>query len=98
MSYKAKRAGGSRRYYVECNGDCWTATNKHSTPEEAAEEWNSLQPSRESGVLNSDRLRNLSDEELAEALSEIQDWGGGLSPEYWLEWLRGTDWRLSVDA
>lgn len=98
MNYKAKKPGGSRRYYVECNGDCWTATRKHSTPEGAAKEWNNLQPSRKAEILNSDRLRNLSDEDLAAALSELQNWGAGLDPEYWLDWLRSTDWGLDVDA
>ena len=37
---------------------------------------------------NAERIRAMSDEELAERLDEWQDWGGGLSKEWWLEWLK----------
>ena len=37
---------------------------------------------------NADRIRAMSDEELAERLDEWQDWGGGLGKEWWLEWLK----------
>lgn len=37
---------------------------------------------------NADEIRYMSDEELAEALSDFQSWGGGLSPDVWLEWLQ----------
>lgn len=37
---------------------------------------------------NADRIRAMSDEELAAHLEDWQDWGGGLSKETWLEWLR----------
>lgn len=37
---------------------------------------------------NADRIRCMPDEELAEALSEYQSWGGGLSPDVWLDWLK----------
>ena len=30
------------KVYYECDGDCWTQTNKYYTEEEAAREWNSL--------------------------------------------------------
>ena len=39
-------------------------------------------------MTNADRIRDMSDEELAEGLEEWQDWGGGLSKELWLEWLK----------
>ena len=39
-------------------------------------------------VTNADRIRAMSDEELAESLDDWQDWGGGLSKEVWLEWLQ----------
>lgn len=71
MNYKVKKAGGPRQYYVECDGDCWTATEKYSTPEEAAEAWNKMEKDKHE-ILNSDRLRNLTDEELSEALYELQ--------------------------
>lgn len=32
----------NRKYFVECDGDCWTQTDKYWTPEEAAEAWNRL--------------------------------------------------------
>ena len=37
---------------------------------------------------NADRIRAMSDEELAENMSDWQDWGGGLGPKKWLEWLK----------
>lgn len=37
---------------------------------------------------NADRIRSMSDDDLAEGLEEWQDWGGGLSKELWLEWLK----------
>ena len=37
---------------------------------------------------HADRIRTMSDEELAEGLAEWQDWGGGLDKERWLEWLK----------
>ena len=37
---------------------------------------------------NGDRIRAMSDEELAESLEDWQDWGGGLTKELWLEWLK----------
>lgn len=40
-----------KKFYYECGG-CWTQTEKHETPEEAAEEWNQLKPEEKStGVL-----------------------------------------------
>ena len=39
-------------------------------------------------VSNADRIRAMSDEELAESLEDWQDWGGGLTKELWLEWLK----------
>ena len=32
------------RFWYECDGDCWTQTDKRSTPEAAAAEWNALKP------------------------------------------------------
>ena len=37
---------------------------------------------------NADRIRSMSDEELAEFLSNFQDIGGGLGPELCLEYIR----------
>ena len=37
---------------------------------------------------NGDRIRAMSDEELAESLEAWQDWGGGLTTESWLKWLK----------
>lgn len=37
---------------------------------------------------NADRIRSMTDEELAENMSDWQCWGGGLDPKYWLEWLQ----------
>lgn len=39
------------RFKYECDGDCWTATDWCSSPEEAAEEWNSIQPKPEPNEL-----------------------------------------------
>lgn len=39
-------------------------------------------------ITNGDRIRAMSDEELAESLEAWQDWGGGLTKESWLEWLK----------
>ena len=39
-------------------------------------------------LTNGDIIRAMSDEELAEGLEDWQDWGGGLSKEMWLEWLK----------
>ena len=30
------------KFFYECNGDCWTQTDKFCTPEEAAMAWNDL--------------------------------------------------------
>jgi hypothetical protein len=38
-------------------------------------------------MTNGDRIRAMSDEELAEALEKFQDWGGGLPAAWWIEWL-----------
>ena len=35
-----KRKG---KYYVECNGDCWTVTNKYTDAYLAVGEWNSFE-------------------------------------------------------
>lgn len=37
---------------------------------------------------NLDHVRTLPAEDLARCMSDWQDWGGGLDPEYWLEWLQ----------
>ena len=37
---------------------------------------------------NADRIRSMTDEELAENMSDWQCWGGGLDPKDWLEWLK----------
>lgn len=37
---------------------------------------------------NLDHVRTLTGEELAWCISCWQDWGGGLDPEDWLEWLQ----------
>lgn len=37
-----KKKSSSWRYWYECDGNCWTQTDKHSTPEDAAAEWQSL--------------------------------------------------------
>ena len=37
---------------------------------------------------NADRIRAMSDEELAENMSDWQWWGGGLDHKDWLEWLQ----------
>ena len=39
-------------------------------------------------MTNGDRIRAMSDEELAEALEKFQDWGGGLPAAWWIEWLK----------
>lgn len=31
-----------RKYFVECDGDCWLQTSKYMSPERAVAEWNSL--------------------------------------------------------
>ncbi len=30
------------KFFYECNGDCWTKTDKYNTVEEAAKAWNEL--------------------------------------------------------
>ena len=37
---------------------------------------------------NADIIRSMSDEELAENMSDWQCWGGGLDPKDWLKWLK----------
>ena len=37
---------------------------------------------------NAQKIRAMSDEELAENMSDWQCWGGGLDPKDWLEWLQ----------
>lgn len=37
---------------------------------------------------NADRIREMSDEELAENMSDWQCWGGRLDPKDWLKWLQ----------
>ena len=37
---------------------------------------------------NADRIRSMTDEELAENMSDWQCCGGGLDPKDWLEWLK----------
>ena len=37
---------------------------------------------------NADRIRSMTDEELAENMSDWQWWGGGLDQKDWLEWLQ----------
>lgn len=53
---KCRHCGGQpelhkkgNKFYYECSGDCWTATNRHSIEKEAAKEWNEIN-SREDGV------------------------------------------------
>ena len=36
------KSKGRGRYYVECAGDCWLVTGKHSTKSAAVDEWNRL--------------------------------------------------------
>ena len=45
-------------------------------------------PYRTEPITNADRIRTMSDEELAENMSDWQWWGGGLDPKNWLEWLK----------
>ena len=37
---------------------------------------------------NADRIRSMTDEELAENMSDWQCWGGGLDQKDWLKWLQ----------
>ena len=39
-------------------------------------------------MTNAQKIRAMSDEELAENMSDWQSWGGGLDPKDWLEWLK----------
>ena len=39
-------------------------------------------------MTNAQKIRSMSDEELAENMSDWQCWGGGLDPKDWLEWLQ----------
>jgi hypothetical protein len=32
------------RYWIECNGDCWTQTSKYWELSDAVAEWNSILP------------------------------------------------------
>lgn len=43
---------------------------------------------RRKKLTNADRIRSMTDEELAENMSDWQCWGGGLDPKDWLEWLK----------
>ena len=45
-------------------------------------------PYRTEPITNADRIRAMSDEELAENMSDWQWWGGGLDHKDWLEWLQ----------
>ena len=42
----------------------------------------------EASMNNADIIRSMSDEELAENMSDWQCWGGGLDPKDWLKWLQ----------
>ena len=44
-------------------------------------------PCDDQTLSNGDRIRAMTDEELAEALEKFQDWGGGLPAAWWIEWL-----------
>ena len=39
-------------------------------------------------MTNAQKIRSMSDEELAENMSDWQCWGGGLDPKDWLAWLQ----------
>lgn len=39
-----------KKFYYECDGDCWLRTGKHWTEEEAKEEWNSLEGDKEDRI------------------------------------------------
>lgn len=47
-----------------------------------------FEPEENSVKTNADRIRAMSDEELAEFLSDFMDVGGGLSPELCLKYIR----------
>lgn len=36
-----------KKYWYECDGDCWTQTSKYLSPELAALEWNTLEKKEE---------------------------------------------------
>lgn len=48
---QAKLHKKGNRFYVECDGDCWTQTDKHSYPENAVKEWNGLERRKEEKTL-----------------------------------------------
>jgi len=61
------------KFRYECDGDCWTTTNKwYMTREEAADAWNSLVNEREKKgtnfISNGEKIRQMSDEELVSIL------------------------------
>lgn len=33
----------NNKYYVECDGDCWTQTNKYTDKHLAIDEWNEME-------------------------------------------------------
>ena len=39
---QAKLHKRGNKFYVECDGDCWTQTSKYSYQEDAIKEWNGL--------------------------------------------------------
>lgn len=39
------------KFYVECDGDCWTQTRKYSYKEDAVKEWNGLERRKEENAL-----------------------------------------------
>ena len=49
---------------------------------------NMATPITEYKMTNADRIRAMSNEELAENMSDWQCWGGGLDQKDWLEWLK----------
>ena len=40
------------KFYVECDGDCWTQTSKYYYQEDAVKEWNSLERKKEESTLS----------------------------------------------
>lgn len=68
-----------------CSGECADCEELDKIVEKLAEYEDREEKKPQT---NADRIRAMSDEELAERLDEWQDWGGGLGKEWWLEWLK----------
>ena len=71
-SAKLHKTGQFGKVWYECDGDCWTQTDKYWNEKDARAEWNSIKPRAKEFLIDEHRISQL-EEELRD-LIDYDEW------------------------